>query len=113
DQYALAVSYCLLRGGRFPFEGNPAQMLQGHLLREPDLTMVPDLERPAVAKALAKKPDDRWPNCRAFVNALSVTASSRRIPIPPMPAPAVAPIATPPAPPARTSNAAGAVPTVP
>src|SRR5262249_20852314 len=27
DQYSLAVSYCLLRGGRLPFEGNPTQVM--------------------------------------------------------------------------------------
>jgi serine/threonine protein kinase len=70
DQYSLAVSYCQLRGGRLPFAGTPAQLVAGHLSQAPDLTMVPPAERPALARALAKKPEERWPNCRQFVEAL-------------------------------------------
>jgi hypothetical protein len=36
----------------------------------PDLTMLPEPERLAVARALAKEPNERWPNCRAFVEAI-------------------------------------------
>jgi hypothetical protein len=70
DQYSLAVTYCQLRGGRLPFEGTPAQMVAGHLNRPPDLTMLPAEERPAVARALAKRAGERWPTCTAFVEAL-------------------------------------------
>jgi serine/threonine protein kinase len=100
DQYALGVTYCVLRGGRLPFEGNPAQMLQGHLLNPPDLTMLPEAERPVLARALAKQPEERWPNCRAFVQALAAaTASGRHAAPPAAPAPATpAPAASPPAP---------------
>src|SRR5579883_707742 len=35
-----------------------------------DLSMIPEAERPAVARALAKDPDQRWPSCREFVEAL-------------------------------------------
>lgn len=72
DQYSLAVSYCQLRGGRMPFTGNPAQIMTGHLLHAPDLNMLPDEERPVVARSLSKQPDDRWPSCRAFVDALAM-----------------------------------------
>jgi formylglycine-generating enzyme required for sulfatase activity len=75
DQYALAVTYCELRGGRLPFEGNPAQVLAGQLLQPPDLTMLPEAERPVVARALAKQPADRWPSCGAFVEALAAHAA--------------------------------------
>jgi serine/threonine protein kinase len=70
DQYSLAVTYCHLRGGRLPFVGSLEQVQDGHLTKDPDLTMLPAEERPAVARALAKKPQQRWPNCRAFVKAL-------------------------------------------
>jgi serine/threonine protein kinase/Flp pilus assembly protein TadD len=70
DQYSLAVTYCHLRGGRLPFEGNPAAVMAGHMLREPDLSMIPEAERPAVARALSKSPRDRWPSCRAFIQAV-------------------------------------------
>jgi WD40 repeat protein len=71
DQYSLAVTYCQLRGGRLPFEGSREQVMAGHLLNAPDLTMVPEEERPVVAQALAKDPAQRWPHCRAFVDALA------------------------------------------
>jgi hypothetical protein len=70
DQYCLAVTYCLLRGGRLPFEGNAAEVMAGHLHRPPDLTMLPEGERPVVARALAKDPAQRWPTCRTFVEEL-------------------------------------------
>jgi len=71
DQYSLAVTYCHLRGGRLPFTGGMAEVMAGHLLEPPDLTMLPEGEREAAARALAKEPRDRWGSCRAFVDALS------------------------------------------
>ncbi len=70
DQYSLAVTYCQLRGGQLPFEGDLACLLAGHLLNAPNLEMLPAAERPAVERALAKKPEERWPDCAAFVEAL-------------------------------------------
>ena len=70
DQYSLAVTYCHLRGGRLPFTGGMAEIMVGHLLEPPDLTMLPEREREAAARALAKEPRDRWGSCRAFVDAL-------------------------------------------
>jgi len=83
DQYSLAVSYCQLRGGRLPFQGNQAQLMAGHVLGEPDLSMLPAEERPAVARALAKDPDKRWPTCRAFVVALTGRSSPTDLDLPP------------------------------
>jgi serine/threonine protein kinase len=71
DQYCLAVTYCQLRAGKLPFAGSPAQMVAGHLSRPPDLTMLPAEERAVVGRALAKEPQERWPNCSAFVEALA------------------------------------------
>ncbi|MBY0525641.1 MAG: DUF1080 domain-containing protein [Gemmataceae bacterium] len=71
DQYALAVTYCQLRGGRLPFGGSIAEMTAGHLSMAPDLSFLPEEERPAVARALAKNPDERWSSCREFVKALA------------------------------------------
>jgi hypothetical protein len=53
--------------------------MAGHLMREPDLAGLDEPERPAVARALSKRPEVRWPSCRAFVEALraaSVSASA-------------------------------------
>jgi serine/threonine-protein kinase len=71
DQYALAVTYCQLRGGRLPFEGSLIELIDGHRDHPPDLSMVPEAERPALERALVKKPEERWPSCRAFVEALA------------------------------------------
>jgi formylglycine-generating enzyme required for sulfatase activity len=95
DQYSLAVSYCLLRGGRMPFSGNAAQLTIGHLQRPPDLSMLPEAERPAVARALEKEPEKRWPNCTAFAEAVAQvqrppSPSAVALP-PPMPLPPALP----------------------
>ena len=98
DQYSLAVAYCQLRGGKLPFNGGPAQVMMGHLYETPDLTALPALEQPAVAKALAKDPNDRYPSCRQFVEVLvaaaTATDTARTAPqprpaVPPKPAPSV------------------------
>jgi formylglycine-generating enzyme required for sulfatase activity len=94
DQYALAVTYCELRGGRLPFAGDQAQILTGHLMNPPDLTMLAAAERPAVAKALTKKPEDRWPSCRAFVQALADADARDVHTAPPPPTPSAAPTPT-------------------
>jgi formylglycine-generating enzyme required for sulfatase activity len=72
DQYSLAVTYCQLRGGQLPFRGNLFQLMQGHTQNPPDLTMLPERERPAVTRALAKKPAERWASCRTLVEALAM-----------------------------------------
>jgi hypothetical protein len=82
DQYSLAVTYCHLRSGRLPFSGDHAAVMAGHLMSEPDLSMLDEVERPLVARALAKRPEARWPSCRAFVEALRATIDSAPGPAP-------------------------------
>lgn len=84
DQYSLAVTYCQLRGGRLPFTGDRHALMKAHLEAEPDLSMLPEGERPAARRALAKRPQDRWPSCRAFVEALRApdAARTRHEPVP-------------------------------
>jgi tetratricopeptide (TPR) repeat protein/serine/threonine protein kinase len=83
DQYSLAVTYCHLRANRLPFMGDAAKVMIGHMSLPPDLTMLPEAERPVVARALAKEPDARWPSCRAFVQALAdAAAPSAVVPAP-------------------------------
>jgi serine/threonine protein kinase len=74
DQYSLAVTYCQLRGNRLPFQGTAEQVMFGHFLSPPDLSMLPGEERDVVARALSKQSQDRWPSCRAFIQALTVAA---------------------------------------
>ena len=73
DQYSLAITYCYLRGGVLPFDGTIEEIIRGHLQQEPNLSMLPESERPIVAKALSKDPTERWPNCRDLVEALAGT----------------------------------------
>jgi Flp pilus assembly protein TadD len=51
-------------------------MAVGHMCNDPDLEGLPEPERPVVARALAKRPEDRWPDCRSFVDALKVLGSA-------------------------------------
>src|SRR5262249_42875961 len=75
DQYSLAVAYVQLRTGRLPFEGDSVhQILYAHAYEPPDLSGLPEEERRVVARALAKAPEERWPNCRAFVLGLESAA---------------------------------------
>jgi serine/threonine-protein kinase len=74
DQYSLAVSYAQLCTGCLPFRGETVgQVLNAHLHHPPDLEGLPEPERRVVARALAKKPEERWPNCRTFVQALDAS----------------------------------------
>jgi serine/threonine protein kinase len=84
DQYALAVSYCLLRGGRLPFPDTPRDFAPGYVRPAPDLTMLTPAEQPAVARALSPVPQDRWPSCGDLVAELG------RLTAPKPPAPAAA-----------------------
>src|SRR5215831_15703952 len=79
DQYSLAIVYQELLTGHRPFTGkNPRQLAQQHLQDEPDLRSLPEPERPAVARALAKESGKRFPNCLAFIRALYLAHSVPR-----------------------------------
>jgi serine/threonine-protein kinase len=67
DQYALAITYCQLRGGRLPSDGTA----QPGELRPPlDLSMLTAAERPIIARALAMAPPERWPSCGEMMTRL-------------------------------------------
>jgi len=71
DQYALAVTYCMLRGGRLPFNDTPTSFQSNYTRPAPDLTMLSAAERPIVARALQPVPQNRWPSCGHLMNGLS------------------------------------------
>lgn len=73
DQYALAVSYCELRGGRLPFTDAPAHFDRQYTRPAADLSMLPAAERPVVARALSAAPPDRWPSCVEFISHLTAS----------------------------------------
>lgn len=71
DQYSLACVYQELLTGQRPFDGSSmSQLLMQHLNAPPNLQPSPAGDRPVLARALAKKPEDRWPTVSAFVRAL-------------------------------------------
>jgi serine/threonine protein kinase len=76
DEYSLAVVYCELLSGQRPFNGkNIRQLALQHMTEEPDLSMLPEEDRKTVRKALAKNPEDRYPNCASFIEALKGKAA--------------------------------------
>ena len=76
DQYALAVLFCELMTGKVPFAsvfetGDPVVMMNVVGREEPELTSdLPKSICAAILKALAKKREDRFDSCLAFVDAL-------------------------------------------
>ncbi|BCQ08403.1 serine/threonine-protein kinase PknD [Mycobacterium heckeshornense] len=75
DQYALACTAFHLLTGSPPFaHGNPAVVISKHLNESPPLPgdVRPELapfDQP-ISRALAKAPDERFPRCRDFADAL-------------------------------------------
>ena len=84
NQYSLAVTYCELLTGTLPFNGkNYRQLALQHTGMQPDLSQLPEHDRPVVARALAKDPGERFRSCLDFIQALEEAA--------PVPAPARTP----------------------
>jgi hypothetical protein len=76
DQYALASMTYAALSGRAPYPGDsPVQILvrKNQADPEPLVDLAPDLPlaaSDAVARAMARVPEERFPSCRAFVEAL-------------------------------------------
>jgi serine/threonine protein kinase len=70
DQYSLALTFCHLVAGNIPFRGEAeaqtSQRQEGRL----DLDLLPEPFRPVVARALSPRPNDRFPSCVDFIEAL-------------------------------------------
>src|SRR5262245_27240453 len=72
DQYALAITYCQLRGGRLPFPNLPTGKVPRSYSRpKPDLSMLSSAERPIITRALDPVPQDRWRTCTELIERLS------------------------------------------
>lgn len=71
DQYALAVSYVLLRTGRLPFPDAPKTFHSDYVRPAPDLSGLALSERPLVAKALSREPSARWSSCGELMARLT------------------------------------------
>lgn len=80
DQYALAITVYNVLTGRLPFEAtNTPALMYKHLQDDPTPihTIRPDLPTQTMTvlgRAMAKKPQDRWPSCMAFADALQQSA---------------------------------------
>jgi serine/threonine-protein kinase len=70
DQYALAVTYCLLRGGRLPFHNMLGRFTPSYSRGQPDLTMLSPPERHIIGKALAVSPINRFATCSELMSQL-------------------------------------------
>jgi serine/threonine protein kinase len=81
DQYSLALVYQELLTGTFPYTGRkPQQLMIQHISTEPDLSGLPKVDQPIMAQALAKKPEERFSSCMAFIQALMAAASAVSLP---------------------------------
>jgi hypothetical protein len=97
DQYSLAIVYQELLTGKRPFSAtNLQQLIAQHLQAAPDLSPLPPNDRIAVAKALAKRPEDRHASCRDFVRGLIAGANATETPSPTAATHPTAPILVPP-----------------
>lgn len=77
DQYSLALTYAELRLARRPFAGSDLmQVMFAHLEKQPDLTGMDEAEQQVVLRALSKDPDQRYPSCLAFAQALAQATGS-------------------------------------
>jgi serine/threonine protein kinase len=97
DIYSLGVIGYQMLAGETPFKAaNTPAMLVKHVSETPRplLSLRPDMPPSlayAISRALAKKPEDRWPDAAAFRDALAGTADVQpfrdRPPVAPAPAP--------------------------
>jgi hypothetical protein len=71
DQYSLAATYAECRFGHRLFDANGLpKLMDAHLTKTPALEGFAEPEKKVLLKALAKNPEDRYPNCVAFAEAL-------------------------------------------
>lgn len=92
DQYALACTLFQLLTGVVPFEGtSPAAVIRGHLQLPPPpasplRTELPRTIDPVLARALSKRPQDRYRSCAEFAAAVEQALRPVVPPRPPTPA---------------------------
>lgn len=78
DQYSLAIVYQELLTGTVPFKGRNARQLAFlHTQTDADLGALAEDDRLIVGRALAKNPNERYPSCLDFMQALILGKSAR------------------------------------
>lgn len=87
DQYALGCIAYQMVSGRLPFNGNDFVALGFKHLSDPPVPpaqwnpLLPRTVEQAILRALAKQPDERFPDLAAFTSALSASSSSAYTPV--------------------------------
>ncbi len=83
DQFALGTMAFQMLAGRMPFKGNTAHTLMYQIVTgdpfEPlpgDIPLSP-MVRTVLARALAKNPRDRYPDCAMFIQELTAAAGAK------------------------------------
>ena len=78
DQYSLAIVYQELLTGQRPIAGATMNQLYLHHLQNlaPNLSPLPATDRPVMARALARRWEDRYPSCLEFIQLLRKATSS-------------------------------------
>jgi serine/threonine protein kinase len=83
DQYSLAATYVEMRLGRRLFPGKTLfDFAEYHMKSEPKLDPLPPAEQAVLKKALAKVPEQRFPNCVAFTRALQEAITPKKVEAP-------------------------------
>jgi serine/threonine protein kinase len=82
DLYSLAVAYTEMRQGHAPFSSQQlAELMLAHLDGSHDFEeIIHEEERKVLVKALSRAPEDRYPSCMAFVEALSISLGLSAVP---------------------------------
>lgn len=79
DQYSLAVSYVEMRTGRLPYDAESRDAVVAMIsIGDVDLEFIKGAEQSVLKKALAFKPEDRFPTCSEFVKALDIALKPQR-----------------------------------
>lgn len=103
DGYSLGATMFYLLTGRNPYDGHPLLQADRHISRPPPQPSRTNPDLPpaldaVVAKAMAKKPDERFSTCRDLATATREALRSRLAPTRPAPQPPPEPQQPPPTP---------------
>jgi serine/threonine protein kinase len=80
DQYSLSIVYQELLTGIRPFAAaNVHQLIMQHVQGQPNLSALPEIDRGPVQRALAKKPDERFPSCSELIRALRLAGTGKTV----------------------------------
>lgn len=83
DQYSLAIVYQEILTGHRPFTGTTMkQLILQHLQNGYDLSPAPVHDRPILARALAKNPEERFATCLDFIMALRRATAKNQAVVP-------------------------------